>query len=207
MQNVEVWRQDAVFVVDELERLNDRTSNHLLAGQLDLSKLGIFGHSFGGATAGEAIYSDERFDAGVNMDGTPFGKALGNPLGKPFMFVRAAREPVNKLLLTTTKMTVEEYEATMDKHEASGIEMVQNGNPGYLVTFEQMRHFNFTDLPYIKKLIPMNELVVGDFDSIEGGELINGVVRAFFDKHLLGKDVEVPTQAILDHPLVEVRSF
>ena len=62
----EVWIADVRFVLDSLERLNK--SDALLAGVLDLSHVGIFGHSFGGATAAAAVQRDKRFRAGINLD-------------------------------------------------------------------------------------------------------------------------------------------
>ena len=41
---------------------------------LDLDRIGMFGHSLGGATAAAAMLIDRRIDAGLDMDGSLFGK-------------------------------------------------------------------------------------------------------------------------------------
>jgi pimeloyl-ACP methyl ester carboxylesterase len=40
-----------------------------LRASLDLNRIGIFGHSLGGAIAANAMANDRRFDAGLNLDG------------------------------------------------------------------------------------------------------------------------------------------
>jgi hypothetical protein len=38
---------------------------------MDLSRVGMFGHSFGGATTIQSLANDARFRAGINLDGSP----------------------------------------------------------------------------------------------------------------------------------------
>ncbi|RJE25719.1 PAF acetylhydrolase family protein [Aspergillus sclerotialis] len=49
----------------------------------------IFGHSFGGATAAQALYVDPRFVGGVNLDGILFGSVVGSGFGKPFLEMKS----------------------------------------------------------------------------------------------------------------------
>ncbi|KAB2859944.1 MAG: hypothetical protein F9K46_10875, partial [Anaerolineae bacterium] len=69
-----VWVGDMRFVLDQLPQLN--TDDDLLAGRLDMERIGAFGHSFGGATSVQTAYEDERLDAAINMDGTMFGDVI-----------------------------------------------------------------------------------------------------------------------------------
>jgi pimeloyl-ACP methyl ester carboxylesterase len=67
---------DTETVLDALTRLAggadpDDERRHLprgLGDALDLSRVGMFGHSAGGATTAEAMYADDRVDAGVVVD-------------------------------------------------------------------------------------------------------------------------------------------
>jgi hypothetical protein len=69
---------DTRFVLDRLAALergrrpdgSQRRPPAGLRGALDLSRVGMFGYSYGGYTAGEAMVYDRRIDAGVNLDGT-----------------------------------------------------------------------------------------------------------------------------------------
>lgn len=71
-----MWTSDASFVVDGLERLNESDPSGKFRGRLDLAKLGIFGHSFGGATALQFCHDDRRCKAGMDIDGMPFGSVV-----------------------------------------------------------------------------------------------------------------------------------
>jgi predicted dienelactone hydrolase len=70
-----MWTSDTTFVVDQLQRLNDDSSEKL-AGRMDLQRLGMFGHSFGGATALEFCHQDSRCKAAIDIDGIPFGRVV-----------------------------------------------------------------------------------------------------------------------------------
>lgn len=69
---------DTRFVLDSVERIaegGDPTVDGQplpsgLGDSLDLSSVGMFGHSAGGLTAAEAMLVDDRIDAGVDLDGT-----------------------------------------------------------------------------------------------------------------------------------------
>ncbi|WP_181771124.1 alpha/beta hydrolase family protein [Amycolatopsis pittospori] len=78
--------QDTRFVLDSL------------AGKgVDLSRVGMFGHSAGGFTAGETMVSDRRVDAGANLDGSMaysqsqrlFGRVVNEGLDRPFLLMSA----------------------------------------------------------------------------------------------------------------------
>lgn len=66
----DVRPQDLITTLDYLEWLN--RDDALLAGQLDLSRVGVFGHSYGGATAARMGTLDTRFDAAVVLDSDIF---------------------------------------------------------------------------------------------------------------------------------------
>ena len=81
------WTGDAAFVLDRLERLNAAGSSGKLAGRLDMTRVGVFGHSFGGATALQFCHDDPRCKAGIDVDGQPFGSVVQTGLRQPFMFL------------------------------------------------------------------------------------------------------------------------
>ena len=81
----EVWLADVRFVLDSLTELNKH--DDLLAGRMDLSRVGIFGHSFGGATAAAAVQTDRRFKAGINLDGSDLGKTRGESIRDRFVWL------------------------------------------------------------------------------------------------------------------------
>ena len=85
----EVLVVDVRFVLDQLQEMNSH--DHVWHGQLDLSKIGIVGHSMGGTTAALATQEEPRILAGVNLDGStyPGMNADVRPISvhKPFLFL------------------------------------------------------------------------------------------------------------------------
>jgi dienelactone hydrolase len=68
---------DARFVLDQLIAIahgtNPDAERHALPARLracmDTNKVGIFGHSLGGAAAAQSMANDARFNVGINLDG------------------------------------------------------------------------------------------------------------------------------------------
>jgi predicted dienelactone hydrolase len=81
------WIADTAFVLDRLEKLNSSDVSGKFAGRLDMKRVGVMGHSFGGATAAQFCHDDSRCKAGIDLDGQPFGSVIQAGLPQPFMFV------------------------------------------------------------------------------------------------------------------------
>jgi predicted dienelactone hydrolase len=72
--------RDIGFVLDEL-------AAHPL---LDLSRVGMVGHSMGGFTTAETMLTDPRVDAGINLDGSMdprYGQAASRGVDRPFLLM------------------------------------------------------------------------------------------------------------------------
>jgi hypothetical protein len=54
---------------------------------MNTARVGMFGHSFGGATAAAVLAADPRFAAGINLDGFIIGPVARQGLSKPFLIV------------------------------------------------------------------------------------------------------------------------
>ena len=88
---------DSRFVLDRLADIAagvDPDAEHHplpqnLARILDVSKVGMYGHSLGGATAAQAMHDDRRISAGANLDGALSGSVLTDGLDRPFMIIGA----------------------------------------------------------------------------------------------------------------------
>jgi dienelactone hydrolase len=86
-QLVRAWSADMSFALDQLERLNTADPAGRFLGRLDLQRVGVFGHSLGGATALEFCHDDSRCKAGIDVDGAPWGSVVGEGVTQPFMFL------------------------------------------------------------------------------------------------------------------------
>jgi dienelactone hydrolase len=81
------WTGDIAFALDRLERLNASDPSGRFTGRLDMTRVGVFGHSFGGATAVQFCHDDARCKAGIDVDGQPFGSVVQSGINRPFMFL------------------------------------------------------------------------------------------------------------------------
>jgi predicted dienelactone hydrolase len=156
------WIADQRFVYDTLEQWAQ--DDPLLAGQLDLERIGSFGHSFGGATAVEVCRVDNRCRASVNMDGGLYGET-------------ATLHAVRPLLLMTSAESAQYMEA-VDKWTS----MIDNADaPAYWLELPNSTHFSFTITQLLSPL-----LAPDNFDPRGGLSVVDKYLRAFFDRHLRG---------------------
>jgi pimeloyl-ACP methyl ester carboxylesterase len=81
------WTGDIAFVLDRLARLNASDSSGKFTGRLDMTRVGVFGHSLGGAVAAQFCHEDSRCKAGIDIDGAPHGSVIQAGLRQPFMFL------------------------------------------------------------------------------------------------------------------------
>lgn len=168
---ISVWANDVTFVMNQLEKINASQANPFYQ-HLDLAHLGVFGHSFGGATAMVVCQQDPRCKAGANLDGTPFGSGLTAPLRVPFLLMS------------------EDYSNGCDLNCSEFRQAARNGQPGavYDLSVRGARHFNFSDLPLrmvplVRPLFRMVHLI-GSIDPARGEEVANAYLLAFFDRYL-----------------------
>ncbi|MFJ1793064.1 alpha/beta hydrolase family protein [Kitasatospora griseola] len=92
---VAVRTADTRFVLDRLTILAagaDPDAEHRpvprgLGAALDLTSVGMFGHSMGGATTLQALHDDARIRAGATLDGPVFGTVAGDGLAKPLLLM------------------------------------------------------------------------------------------------------------------------
>jgi dienelactone hydrolase len=81
------WTTDMSFALDRLERLNTGDPSSVFERRLDMTRVGAFGHSFGGAASAQFCCDDPRCKAGIDVDGAPHGSVIRDGLGRPFMFL------------------------------------------------------------------------------------------------------------------------
>jgi dienelactone hydrolase len=81
------WTADMGFALDQLERLNTSDPSGRFLGRLDMQRVGVFGHSLGGATALQFCHDDSRCKVGIDVDGVPLGSVIVEGVTQPFMFL------------------------------------------------------------------------------------------------------------------------
>jgi len=73
---------DIQFMMDQLA---DHPSGDILYDKIDFDHIGVFGHSLGGAVAGQLALEDDRIDAGINLDGFQWGDVADATIQQPFI--------------------------------------------------------------------------------------------------------------------------
>jgi pimeloyl-ACP methyl ester carboxylesterase len=97
---------DTRWVLDQIDRFNRGVSVAGLPtgfrGSVDTTSVGMFGHSFGGATTAAVLREDPRFVAGLNLDGFVIGPVAQEGLSKPFLVLGSSfHEPSQDQSWTT----------------------------------------------------------------------------------------------------------
>ncbi|MCO6510307.1 MAG: dienelactone hydrolase family protein [Aridibacter famidurans] len=87
-ERLRILGEDLIFVLNKLGELNQPEFD----GRLELSSVGAFGHSVGGAAAMEAANLDKRITAVINFDGTPSGQVLREGIKQPFMMIEDKKD-------------------------------------------------------------------------------------------------------------------
>ena len=81
------WNSDIAYVLDRVAELNTSDPSGKFTAKLDITRVGIFGHSFGGAQATQFCSEDCRCKAGIDLDGAAHGSVIQTGINRPFMFL------------------------------------------------------------------------------------------------------------------------
>lgn len=188
-----MWTTDTQFVVDQLGRLNTADSSGRFTGRLDMRRIGMFGHSFGGATALQFCHDDSRCKAGIDIDGAPEGSVVREGLTQPFLF----------LLSDHGDLSAPEPRAVM-----AGIKSIYDRLPdGRLLLFIRgANHFSFSDQILLKShyLVGLLQLFQGGLDARRGLTITTAYVHTFFDVYLKGAPTSLLDNLRQTYPEVAV---
>jgi len=201
---------DTRFVLDELAALEsgvnpDAEQRPLPAGltrALDLTEIGMFGHSLGGATAAKAMAADARIGAGIDLDGSLFltnpslhldpekaGAVVGRHIGdRPFMIMSS--------------------HGFGPRNDPSWRGFCPNLRGWRLfLTMRNSQHYAYTDLEeFLTQLLAAGIIPrklasllvtqwIGTVNPARAVAAEHAYIGAFFDLHLRGR-----ASKLLDHP-------
>ena len=82
----EIWVADMVCALNECMQRNMHEGD-MLYNKVDVSRVGIIGHSLGGSTALQVCRRDSRVAVAVNLDGPLYGIDSMSPIAKPMLFI------------------------------------------------------------------------------------------------------------------------
>jgi dienelactone hydrolase len=184
---VKVWAADVRFSLDKLAEMNADPKS-LFYGRLDLKRVGLLGHSFGGAATAKVCSTDPRCKAGIDIDGDPFGSVLNTGIKQPFLFVLSdwTLSPtwVQKTLSGVSLRRMKEHQSDMAREMQ---EVCSGSDECWETHIKGARHFNFTDVAVLYS--PGMKLTgfLGPVDGREGIGSTARCIRTFFDNALSGQ--------------------
>lgn len=158
------WSNDFSLVINALEKWNDST---FLSDHMDISKLGVFGHSQGGSAAGQSLIDDKRVKAGVNIDGVQWGIMIDTLMTKPFAIISSDWP---------------------DSHPDFNEHAYHNGSTTdfYNALILNSGHSNFMDIPLMISHLPaLSES--GSISPNKATEITSKIVVQFFDNYLMSE--------------------
>jgi len=190
-----MWTSDTAFVVSQLEHLNAADPSGKFTGRLDMQRLGMFGHSFGGAQALQFCHDDSRCKAGIDIDGAPLGSVVQDGLNQPFMFIlsdhtRELSEPAGRQIF-------------------ADIQSIYNRLPNgrMFIMIRRANHFSFSDQMLLKSQYVIGVLRIlgfGGLDGRRGFAITTDYVHSFFDVYLKGEPSTQLTSIPSQYPEVQV---
>jgi dienelactone hydrolase len=171
---IDVRLEDLKFLLNKLSDTRFvKKALPSLPYKLDMSKVGMFGHSLGGAVAANLMLNDKRVVGGINMDGSFFPNATIESLDKPFLLFGSEGH---------THFNDQTWNETWANLKGWHAELNINGT----------RHSSYGDLAYLVKSLGLGNTGDGSrvVGRIDGGVAMDNertVVVDFMDWVLKGK--------------------
>lgn len=163
---------DAEFVVDTITEMNAADPD--FSGHFDLSQVGMYGHSYGGANTAVCCFEDLRFKAGLTLEGVYYPSFIPRNITAPFL-----------MMFAETRLTNDSTVQYMWNHTQ---------NDTVQMTIAGSTHYAYTDvgflLGHLVPLIPPRILMFGSIPPKRMVNITKTYVTVFFEVYLKGEPVE-----------------
>lgn len=172
---------DGNFVLDTILARAEEDTDALFS-LIDTDKIGLFGHSMGGATCVELGRQRTDIDAVIDLEGTMFGEYTGVSDGLGIF----RQDPYEIPLLDVYSEEIFLLAEALPENAYANLYMGRNAKCYDYVIFKGAGHLNFTDLPLVSPVLA-GLLGTGSVDARTCIEDVNKMVLNFFDHYLKGK--------------------
>ncbi|TFG31976.1 hypothetical protein EU528_04710 [Candidatus Thorarchaeota archaeon] len=162
--SLQIWANDTVFLLDQLEIIDNPDIPSILHDGMNLSLIGAFGHSFGGTTSEEVALTDSRIDVGVSFDPPHGEKARTMNMTKPYMLM---------------------FGSSYGNPEMNDSVYLNSNSTCYGLYVNGTKHHNFADENIWSPML-RNFGLLGTIDGYRMLQILNDYTLAFFDEHLKG---------------------
>lgn len=171
---------DENFVLDDIRSKAAKHTSDKVYQLIDISKIGLFGHSLGGAASAELGRERSDIDAVIDIDGTMFGEETAFKNGKAVL--NHTPYPVPLLILYNEQHY---KEALKCSDSYANMVAAAGAVDAHQIVFKGAGHLNFTDLPLFSPFLA-GMLGKGDIDSRYCIKTMNKVVLEYFNYSLKG---------------------
>ena len=191
------WTSDIGFVLDRLGQLNKSDPSGKFTGRLDMTRVGVYGHSFGGAQAAQFCSRDSRCKAGIDVDGSLHGSVIDTGIPTPFMFLESGEGDFS------SSAEVRQIEADI---KSVYDRLPPNGR--LRVSIRGANHFTFSDDGALLRSHVFRWVLrrVGKL-GIDGPRQLavtSYCIRSFFDRYLQQTTHSEPTISFSLYPEIQV---
>ena len=188
-QQMDTRGLDISFIIDQLEKLQNGSIKSTLNGKLDLQKIAVAGHSYGGSTATVAAHKDERIKACAVLD------SWISPVPEPII---SAGIHVPFLFMGRPTWEGSDYPGNYPRLDSL---LAHSSEPKYRMVIKNTLHQDYTDIPLFSPIIEY-VMQVGDLSPAISLTLINRLTHGFLDKHLLGRNGKKFDQILMNNLII-----
>ncbi|WP_088835175.1 alpha/beta hydrolase family protein [Paenibacillus tyrfis] len=187
-QYIPLWTDDATFVLDQVDKLNRNDPEGRFTGKIDIDRIGMLGHSFGGAVTMQMLKNDSRVKAALSMDGGFYGPPVSDKgFGKPF-FMMYSDETNSKVMTSYDDVAKQLGGISREEFEAPRKEYIQKSRNalaggGLSILIPGSKHASYSDLALFSPLLGLSGA-----DPRRDHRIVNELSVAFFDRYLKGKN-------------------
>jgi dienelactone hydrolase len=157
-----------------------------------MQRVGVFGHSLGGATALQFCHDDSRCKAGIDVDGAPLGSVIAEGVTQPFMF----------LLSDHSGESADAQTPDAIRQAGASIRSIYDRLPSdrrLQITIQGAGHYMFSDGAMLKSPLLMRAMRTLGVVRIDGRRQVAVTahyISTFFDVYLQG----APASELKSHP-------
>jgi dienelactone hydrolase len=169
---------DVDFVLNDILNKASKSASDVVYHLIDTDKIGLFGHSLGGATAAEIGRKRSDIDAVIVIDGTMFGEGVDFKDGKEVFNTDPYPVP---LLNIYNEQHYKDALQNADRY--ANMVATAGARDARQIVFMGAGHLNFTDLPLFSPFLA-SQLDTGSINSRYCIKTLNHIVLEYFNYYL-----------------------
>ena len=175
-QQINTRTKDVIFALNQISKIHYGNLKSKLNGKLNLEKIAVGGHSYGGATAIQSAKTDKRIKTCFVLDGWI------NPVPKTTI-----EQGLQKPILSMGRPSWEDSDYPDNYHFLNQL-FSNSSTLSYNLIIKNTLHLDYTDIPLYSPIIKY-VMDVGDLPPSISHKLINNLIFTFLESHLLDKPI------------------